>query len=158
VFGVTSPTGVVLSDNVTVSTPPITSLPFAILNWLEPNDTVTEPDPRAVRKITMPSGIQFYVIAGARGLCVAGIDRGFNSTGNPAYAGLGGGAGEGCSGSIMSALKRGSGLISSNAAGSTTYTVRPAAHPYLTIGSRNSRHTIAPPDGVYATHRPITAH
>ena len=157
VFDVKSATGVVLSDGVTVSKPPITSLPFAILNWLEPNDTVTEPDPRAVRRITMPSGIQFYVIAGARGLCVAGVDRGDNPTENPALKGLGGGGGEGCSGNITNALKQGTGVTSSDAAGSTTYTVRPAAHPYLTIGRGGTRHTFAPPDGVYAIHTPITA-
>jgi hypothetical protein len=157
VFDVNSATGVVLSDGVAVSKPPIKSLPFAILNLLEPNDTVTEPDPQAVRQITMPSGIQFYVIAGARGLCVAGIARGDNPSGNPAFAGLSSGGGEGCSGNITNALKQGTGIISSDAAGSTTYTVRPAAHPYVTIGRGRSRHTFAPPDGVYAIHTPITA-
>jgi hypothetical protein len=157
VFGVTSPTGVVLSDGVRVSDPPIDSLPFTILNWLEPNDTVTEPDPHAVRQITMPSGIQFYVIAGARGLCAGGVDHGDDASGNPALAGLSGGGGEGCSGNIADALKNGIGFTSSDAGGSTTYTVRPIGHPYVTIGRGVSRHTLAPADGVYATHEPIQA-
>jgi hypothetical protein len=157
VFAVRSATGVLLADGVTISKPPIKSLPFGILNWLEPNDTVTEPDPEAVRLISMPSGIQFYVIAGARGLCVAEIDRGVNLARNPAFAGLGGGGGEGCSGDIAHALQHGVGLTSSTPAGSTTYTVLPIAHPYMTIGRRGSRHTFAPPDGVYAIRSPISA-
>ena len=157
VFGVTSRTGIVLSDGVRVSDPSIASLPFGVLNVLEPNDTVTKPDIHAVRQITMPSGITFYVVAGTSGLCAVTGDSSRESVpiGGPALAGLyGGGGGEGCSPSIPNALKQGTGLTSGDNAGSTTLRVRPDAHPYMTIGSGAARRTFAPPDGVYATFTP----
>lgn len=156
VFSVTSPVGVHLADGVTISDPPLTSLPYDILNWLEPNDTVTEPDPHATREITMPSGIRFFVIAGERGLCAGSVDPGPATFGNPALARFANGGGEGCAPSIASALARGTGVSSTNANGSTIIMVTPKAHPWLTIRTGTHTHrTVRPPFGVYATHVPF---
>lgn len=156
VFGVTSPVGVRLANGVTISDPPLSSLPFGILNWLEPNDTVTEPDPHATREITMPSGTRFFVIAGRRGLCAGTVDSGPLTFGNPALAGFATGGGEGCAPSIASALARGTGISSTNATGSTIIRVTPKAHPSLTIPTgAHSHRTVRPPFGVYATHVPF---
>ena len=153
VFSVTSPVGVRLSNGVRISDPPLTSLPFGILNWLEPNDTVTKPDPHATREITMPSGIRFYVIAGQRGLCAGDVDSEPAAFGNPALAGFASGGGEGCAPSIASALARGTGVSSTDANGSTIIMVTPKAHPVLTIRTgAHSHRRVRPPFGVYATH------
>jgi hypothetical protein len=156
VFSITSPVGVRLANGVTISDPPLSSLPYSILNWLEPNDAVTKPDPHATREITMPSGIRFFVIAGQRGLCVGDVDPGPATLGNPALAGLASGGGEGCAPSIASALTRGTGVTSTNANGSTIIMITPKAHPSLTIRTgAHSHRTVRPPFGVYATHVPF---
>lgn len=153
VFGVTSRAGIRLANGVRIANPPLSSLPEGILSELGPGDTVAEPDPHAVRQVTMPSGIRFWVIAGRRGLCVAEIDRPTPPVGNPALAGLnGGGSGEGCTSSITSALARGSGVSSSDAGGSVIYMVAPKAHPSIRIQTGpHSHRTVRPPFGVYAT-------
>jgi hypothetical protein len=155
VFSVTSRSGIRLTNGVTISDPPLTSLPTGILSSLAPNDRVTEPDPHAVRQVTMPSGIRFWVIAGQRGFCVAEIDPRGANLGNPALAPLygEGGSGEACAPNVADALAHGSGLSSGDATGSTVYMVRPKAHPFMTIQTGpHSHRTIAPPYGVYAAH------
>jgi hypothetical protein len=156
VFSVTRPAGIRLANGVTISDPPLDSLPHAILNWLDPNDTVTEPDPHAVRQITMPSGLRFWVIAGQRGLCVAQIDPQPATFSNPALTSIESGGGEGCAPSIVKALVQGAGISSTDADGSTIYMVAPKAHPSITIQTgRRSHRTVRPPFGVYATHVPF---
>ncbi len=147
VFNVTSRTGVKVAG-LTISHPALTSLPLGILSITGHTGNPRfgpELDPKDIRQATTRSGVSAWIIPGARGLCVAVVDK-------PRFPLFGGGgAAMGCSRDIASAVSSGSG-ISSGSPGDVTwhYGVLPNTKPTLTIRTGPHSHkTIHPSDGVF---------
>jgi hypothetical protein len=146
VFGVTSRAGVKIGS-LTISHPALSSLPLGILSITAHAGNPRfnpELDPKDIRQATTRSGVSAWIIPGARGLCVAEVDK-------PQFPFFGTSSGMSCSPNVASAVANGAGL-SSGFPGrpSWHYGVLPKTKPTLTIRTGPHRHlTIHPPDGVY---------
>lgn len=146
VFAVTSRTGVRTSTGLTISRPRLSTLPYPIVNFADPNQP-PQLDPRNIRQITTPSGIRVWVIPGQRGLCIAALDR----LPFAVHSGIATGAGEACSANLTQAETTGTGLTSGRPGGATiTYRVLPKSKPTVTIRTGPHTHrTVTPPYGIY---------
>jgi hypothetical protein len=146
VFSITSRTGVHMPGGLTISRPTLESLPYPIVNVADPNQPA-QLDPYDIRQVTSASGLQMWVIPGARGLCVTALEH----ARFPSPLGLETGAGAGCAPSIAAAESDGSGFSSGRPGGiTTTYLVRPNSTPAITIRTgRRGRRTVRLPYGVY---------
>jgi len=146
VFSITSRIGVHVPGGLTISWPPLASLPYPVVNMADPNQPA-QLDPYDIRQVTSASGLQLWVIPGARGLCVAVLDH----ARFPSPLGIETGGGEGCAPNIAAAESDGSGLSSGRPGGiTTTYLVRPKSNPTITIRTgRHGHRTIRLPYGVY---------
>ncbi len=147
IFAIHSRTGVRTSSGATISQPRLSDVPLGILQIASP-DQPAHLDLSQIRAIQTRSGSRFWVIPGARGLCLAVLDQ------SPLpIESFGTGSAESCSSDVASASIHGTGLSSGYTGGITiTWGVLPKAHPTVTIrtGPRTHR-TIRPPDGVYVT-------
>jgi hypothetical protein len=145
VFAITSRTGVRTSTGLTISRPRLSTLPFGVVNFADPNQP-PQLDPENIRQITMPSGIQVWVIPGQRGLCIAALDRPRFSI----HPGIATGGGEACSGNLAQAEATGTGLTSGGPGGTVTYRILPKSKPTITIRTGPHTHrTITPAYGIY---------
>jgi hypothetical protein len=146
VFGVTSRAGVKIGS-LTISHPALSSLPLGILSITAHAGNPRfnpELDPKDIRQATTRSGVSAWIIPGARGLCVAEVDK-------PQFPFFGTSSGMSCSPNVASAAANGAG-VSSGSPGrpSWHYGVLPKTKPTLTIRTGpHRRRTIHPPDGVY---------
>lgn len=146
VFNVTSRTGVKVAG-LTISHPALSSLPLAILSiTAHAGNPQFDPglDPKDIRQATTRSGVSVWIVPGARGLCVAEVDK-------PRFPFFITAAGMGCSRDVASAVSDGSGVSSGYPRGVTWhYGVLPKTKPTLTIRTGPHSHkTIHPSDGVY---------
>ncbi len=151
VFSITSRTGVRTPSGLTISKPPLSAVPYSIVNFSDPREP-PQLDPSQIRQITMPSGISVWVIPGQRGLCLAALDQPvFPAHPSP----IAGGAAEGCSANLAQAEATGAGFTSGRPGGPTmSYLVLPKSRNAITIhtGPRGRR-TIHPPYGIYVGNR-----
>jgi hypothetical protein len=101
-----------------------------------------------MRSIVTRSGDQMWLIPGARGLCLAVLDK-------PLFASpLGGqGGGAACGTNLAQVEAQGIGLGEGSSRGSFTYGVLPRSKPTITVTIRGHRQVIRPPLGVYVLHR-----
>jgi hypothetical protein len=146
VFAIHSRTGLRIPGGIVISKPSLTMVPLPILE-ITSGGQPPQLDPDEMRQVTTRSGFQFWVIPGHRGLCVAFVD-------SPRPPLFGGGAGEGCSGTVRAATSFGAGLSSGYPGGrSVSVRLLPNTHPTITVRTRDGRRrTIRPPYGIYVTH------
>ena len=156
VFAVSSRTGVTTPAGLTISHPRPSQVPLGILQIASARTPLRiasgsgrlQPDLGQIRAVRARSGLEFWVIPGARDLCVAVLDQ------SPLPIEIGGsGSAESCTRDVTSANIAGEGLSSGGPGGTTiTYGILPKAHPTTTIRTGpHARRTIRPPDGVYIT-------
>jgi hypothetical protein len=150
VFSITSRRGVRTPSGLVILRPTLSSLPFAIVNFAEPNQPARL-DPTQIRQITTPAGDRFWVIPGERGLCAAVIDK----VRIPMVGGLGEGGGEACSATLAQTETGGSGVSEVLSGGhSISYQVLPKSKA-ITIRTRaGTRRTFRPRAGTRRTFRP----
>jgi hypothetical protein len=147
IFAIHGRTGVSTSAGLTISHPRLSDVPLGILQIASPTQTA-HLDLTQIRAIQSRSGSRFWVIPGARGLCLAVLGQS-----RLPIESFGPGSADDCSPNVASATLHGTGLSSGNPGGITiTWGVLPDAHPTTTIRTGPHTHrTIHPPDGVYIT-------
>ena len=145
VFAVTSRTGVRTASGDIISHPPLSAVPYSILQGAATPDTPPQLDPYQIREVITRSGLRVYVIPGRRGLCLATLDRSRFPDGI-----LTGGASS-SSANIAQAISQGVGFSSRHLGGPTiTYRIVPRSIKTITIRSKHgTRKRIAVPDGIY---------
>lgn len=149
VFSFGSPAGTRLPDGYIISRPPLTDLPFAVLNLGGRQGL----DLRQARRVQAPSGLSMYVVPGTSTVCVFEVDA---PVPLPHFRRSQGGGG-GCSGSLDLALTGGAGVDVDDGHGAVQYGVVPKSSSGATILLRGGRRrTLHPEDGVYIVPTPFT--
>jgi hypothetical protein len=146
VFAITSRTGVRTPSGDIISHPPLSSVPYTILEGAATPDTPPQLDPEDMRQVTTRSGAQVWIIPGKRGICIATVERSHLPDGT-----LSGGA-SGCNANLAEAESEGIGFTSGHVGGVRTiiYRIVPKSIPSITIRtSSGTRKTIRLPDGIY---------
>ncbi len=146
VFAVTSRRPVHEPGGITVARPRPTDVPLTILNLT--SHGLGQLDDRQMRSIVTRSGDQMWLIPGARGLCLAVLDKPLSSS---PLNGQGGGAA--CGTNLTQVEAQGIGLGAGTRRGSFTYGVLPRSKPTITVTIRGHRRVLRPPLGVYVLHR-----
>lgn len=149
IFSVTSARGVQTASGDTISAPPVTKLPLAILDLTYHGASrVGQPDVADVRYVLTPTGVSAYVVPGTFGLCVYSIDP------SPLPQRLEGSGGS-CTANNAQAEEHGSGFSRGSPGGvTTTFRILPKSIRTITVRGRNgTRRTVQVPYGIYVHQR-----
>ncbi|HEY2320312.1 MAG TPA: hypothetical protein VGH67_18535 [Solirubrobacteraceae bacterium] len=142
VFSVTSRHPVREPGGITVARPRLADVPLPILDVL--SHMPGQLDAHQMRAIATRAGDQMWLIPGARGLCLAVMDK-------PVAASplSGGGAGAVCATNLTQVEAQGIGLGEGRPGASVSFGILPRSKPTITVTIGGHRRVIRPPFGVY---------